>query len=182
MNRRGFVTRTAAGGFALLLPQRPGRDSSDALRDPEIVGQLQPIVSAKDNDVGIVALERRLRCTCGCGLDIYTCRTTDFSCTYSPALHREVLDLVANGADARAVIAAFVAKHGESVLMAPAPKGFNLLGYLVPGAVVLAAGSILALVLVKRRRVTVPVPVSVPGATPTAEDERLERALRELDA
>ncbi|MEO8450828.1 MAG: cytochrome c-type biogenesis protein CcmH [Gemmatimonadota bacterium] len=182
MNRRGFLARGAGAGFALLLPQRPGRDSSDALKQPELVGQLQPIVSAQDNDPGIVAVERRLHCTCGCGLDIYTCRTTDFSCTYSPALHREVLDLVKKGGDARAVVAAFVSKYGESVLMAPAPRGFNLLGYLVPGAAVLAAGSILALVLVKRRRPVAAAPVPAAGAAPTPEDERLERALRELDA
>jgi cytochrome c-type biogenesis protein CcmH len=165
-----------------MLPQQPGRDSSDALHRPDVVGQLQPIVSAQDNDPGIVALERRLRCTCGCGLDIYTCRTTDFACTYSPALHRDVIALVEQGSDARAVVAAFVSKYGESVLMAPSPKGFNLLGYLVPGAVVLAAGSILAMVLVKRRRMLVAAPGPAAGPAPTPEDERLERALRELDA
>src|SRR5690348_18097192 len=37
------------------------------------------------------------RSNCGCTLDVFTCRTTDFSCTYSPRLHREVLALRASG-------------------------------------------------------------------------------------
>ena len=45
----------------------------------------------------IQAIEQRLACTCGCTLDIFTCRTTDFTCTYSPELHREVVALHERG-------------------------------------------------------------------------------------
>src|ERR1700738_4352757 len=31
------------------------------------------------------ALERQIRCQCGCTLDVYICRTTDFACQVSPA-------------------------------------------------------------------------------------------------
>ena len=46
-----------------------------------------------DNDVVVRNTELKLQCTCGCTLDIFTCRTTDFTCTYSPALHREIVAL-----------------------------------------------------------------------------------------
>jgi cytochrome c-type biogenesis protein CcmH len=36
------------------------------------------------------ALEKQLKCQCGCILDVYTCRTTDFTCSVSPAIHRDV--------------------------------------------------------------------------------------------
>ena len=42
----------------------------------------------------------KLACNCGCTLDVFTCRTTDFSCTYSPQLHREVLALRNRGMSA----------------------------------------------------------------------------------
>ena len=45
------------------------------------------------------------------------------------------------------MIAAFVAKHGEQILMAPQAEGFNLAGYLVPGIVILAVGGVTAVVL-----------------------------------
>ena len=88
---------------------------------------------APDNDPFVTAVEHRLQCTCGCTLDVYTCRTTDFTCTYSPALHKEVLALQDQGKTADEIVAAFVAKYGEKVLMAPKPEGFNLAGYVVPG-------------------------------------------------
>ena len=73
-------------------------------------------------------IERKLKCTCGCNLDIFTCRTTDFTCQFSPALHKDVLQLRGEGKSPDEVIAAFVAKHGEQILMAPPAEGFNLVG------------------------------------------------------
>ena len=95
--------------------------------------------------------ELKLRCTCGCTLDIFTCRTTDFTCTYSPALHREIVALFAKGKTSEGVIAAFVDKYGEKILMAPKPEGFNIAGYVVPGAAILTVGGIVAWII--RRRV-----------------------------
>ena len=82
---------------------------------------------------------------------MFTCRTTDFSCTYSPKLHREVLALRNQGKSAQQVIDAFVEKYGEKALMAPKPKGFNLAGYLVPGAAIATAGAALVLLISRRR-------------------------------
>ena len=42
-------------------------------------------------------LEHEIKCQCGCPLDVYTCRTTDFSCSVSPAMHADVLGLVTGG-------------------------------------------------------------------------------------
>jgi cytochrome c-type biogenesis protein CcmH len=94
----------------------------------------------RDDDV-----ERKLRCQCGCTLDVYTCRTTDFSCQVSPAMHRDVMALVEGGYSAPEIIDAFVDTYGERVLMAPKKEGFNWAGYIVPfaalggGAVAVAA-------------------------------------------
>lgn len=168
------------------LPERPfplPPPTGDRLYDPSIVQQ-RSVVSAADNDPAIKSLEHRLKCTCGCNLDIYTCRTTDFTCTYSPALHREVMDLAAAGKSPEETVAAFVAKYGESILMAPKPRGFNLAGYLVPGALVLLAGALLAVVLLRRGRLAQPSPSTLAGPAPArdpSEDERLRRALAEID-
>ena len=75
------------------------------------------------------ALEHRIRCQCGCTLDVYTCRTTDFSCKVSPAMHGDVLALVEGGYDAQEIIDAFVGAYGERALMAPSKSGFNLVGW-----------------------------------------------------
>ncbi len=98
------------------------------------------------------AVERQLRCQCGCTLDIFTCRTTDFSCQVSPAMHRDVMALVEGGYSASEIVDAFVEGYGEKVLMAPTKRGFNLVGWVMPFAAIAAAGSVLLVLLRRWRR------------------------------
>ena len=116
----------AAQDTSRVAPQDTGTVRGDLLRDPAGVGQRRDTVTAIDNDAGIIAIERQLKCTCGCTLDIYTCRTTDFTCTYSPALHKEVVALVQEGKTPEEVVRFFIDREGEKMLMAPAAQGFNL--------------------------------------------------------
>ncbi|HEY7682544.1 MAG TPA: cytochrome c-type biogenesis protein CcmH [Gemmatimonadales bacterium] len=172
----------------------PGQGEAGTLRDPVSAGRSQPRATHRDNDPFVTGVEKRLHCTCGCTLDIYTCRTTDFTCTYSPALHREVLALEDEGKSADEIVAAFVDKYGEKILMAPKPEGFNIAGYVVPGLVVLLVGAVMFAVLRRRTRMLEvageappvgmpPLPGGAGAATTatTAELERLERELKELD-
>jgi cytochrome c-type biogenesis protein CcmH len=196
-SRRAFLGRL---GAAVLVPlpqaQGPlaGQGEVGTLRDPVSAGRPRAPTEIADYDERIKAIEHRLACTCGCTLDIFTCRTTDFTCTYSPQLHREVVDLDRAGKTAQEILDAFVAKYGEKALMAPKPEGFNLWGYLLPGSAILLAGGALA-AFISRRKVVVAeagVPtdavipsVGAPGepaeqATPE-EMERLRRALAEVE-
>lgn len=162
---------------------------ADPLRNPLAVGRLRDSLTAADSDPVLIATERRLRCTCGCTLDIYTCRTTDFTCTYSPALHKEIKALFAAGKTPEEVIGVFVAREGEAILMAPPARGFNLAGYLVPG-LVMAAGALGLVAWIGRRRQAVAHAEAVP-ALPThsgiptpdaASEEALRRALEEVES
>ncbi len=174
VSRRGFFALAAAAVGAVV------QDTTSVGRvyDPGRAGRALPPVTAADNDAGIQAIEKRLRCSCGCGLDIYTCRTTDFSCTYSPALHKEVLRLAGQGKTAQQITDEFVAQYGEAALMAPPKRGFNLAAYYVPSvAVLIAAGALLGLL----RRWTREAPASAPPSTPSASPTELEQLRRELD-
>jgi cytochrome c-type biogenesis protein CcmH len=93
------------------------------------------------------ALEHEIRCQCGCTLDVYTCRTTDFSCQVSPAMHRDVISLVQGGYSAQEILDAFVTTYGERALMSPKREGFNWAGYVVPFAVVGVGAAALVMVL-----------------------------------
>ena len=185
MDRRGFLG-TALAAFAL--PQQGGQ--ADRLRDPVSAGNSRAPVGTLDNDEVVKGIERKLKCTCGCNLDIFTCRTTDFTCQLSPALHQDVMELRAEGKTPDEVIAAFVAKHGEQILMAPKAEGFNLVGYVVPGIVIVSIGALIAAVILRRqsvRRSGTPTVVEPIGQTvrppdgPTATDlDRLQKALTEV--
>jgi cytochrome c-type biogenesis protein CcmH len=105
-------------------------------------------------------LEHQIHCQCGCNLDVFTCRTTDFACSVSPAMHSDVMGLVAGGHTAPEILAAFKAVYGEKVLMAPVRSGFNLLGYTVP-FIALGAGAALVAVLMRRWKLRAPAAAPV---------------------
>src|SRR5689334_4172708 len=119
MKRRDFLVRLAAGSAGAVslaafgrraiaqAPQAPSsvdssnlfamdQSASRPMRLPPKPGA-RVVVSTDERD----ALEHRIRCQCGCTLDVYTCRTTDFSCQVSPSMHRDVMSLVSGGYSAQ---------------------------------------------------------------------------------
>ena len=189
MRRRAFLSfQQDSTAQAPVASPRAGQGEVGTLFNPDVAGRPRAPTVEGDNDALVRNTELKLQCTCGCTLDIFTCRTTDFTCTYSPALHREVVALFAEGKTSEQVIAAFVDKYGEKILMAPKPEGFNIAGYVVPGAAILIVGGIVAWIIRRRVRrsaeqaaeqALAPVP---PGSTGTdAELERLNRELAEME-
>ena len=190
-SRRAFLSAGLAAFATPVLAQElqdslAGRGLRGTLRDPEAAGRSRTPTAAGENDDEIKAIEQRLACNCGCTLDVFTCRTTDFSCTYSPALHQEVMALRDSGKTAREILDTFVAKYGEKALMAPKPQGFNLAGYLLPGAAITAAGAALVWFIGRRKHAVAAVTAEQPTTSATlqaspAELERLRSALAELE-
>lgn len=195
MNRRAFVGSAVAlvsvvqvGWSQERAPggqQAQGEGNAGRLYNPDVVQRRRRSTDA-DNDEYIKNIEKQMRCTCGCNLDIYTCRTTDFTCTTSPALHREVLALNEAGLSAEEILEDFMARYGDDILMAPKPEGFNLAGYLVPGVLITSIGMALTWVLY-RRQIKARAGGSggrggSGGIEATAEElERLRVAIRESD-
>lgn len=127
----------------------PMADANDVYRPvslPARAGATASMTDAQRDD-----LEHQLHCQCGCNLDVYTCRTTDFACSVSPAMHADVMGLVSGGYSAPEILGAFKAVYGEKVLMAPGKAGFNLVGYTMP-FVALGAGAVLVAALLRRWR------------------------------
>jgi cytochrome c-type biogenesis protein CcmH len=203
MKRRDFLTSLIAGtagasGSVVVLhrrlaaqaPQGPGgvdtsnlfamdQSASRPVRLPPKPGS-RIVVSAAERD----EIEHRLRCQCGCTLDVYTCRTTDFSCQVSPSMHRDVMSLVAGGYSGQEILDAFVGVYGERVLMAPTASGFNLLGWVVP-FIALGGGAAIVVALLRNWRraprgdQSVPTPASRADDATDAELARLNAAVRD---
>jgi cytochrome c-type biogenesis protein CcmH len=187
----GARAARAQGQAPAQTPALPGGGANGTLYNPNVVQERAPTVKA-DNDEFIVAVEHTLKCQCGCNLDVYTCRTTDFTCTTSPALHRDIVALRGRGLTAAQIRDNFVQRYGEQALMAPIPEGFNLAGYFVPGALMLLGIATLSAWILRRRR-QLPVAIAgdagpdaafdaaaLSGATPE-ELERLRRALSKVE-
>jgi cytochrome c-type biogenesis protein CcmH len=182
MQRREFITRSLALGGTALLGTR-ALDAQEATQGDSTGGQsgtsnlfdmnqgaartvtrppkpgARPSMNADARD----ALEHQIRCQCGCTLDVYTCRTTDFSCQVSPAMHRDVMALVEGGYSAQEILDAFVGTYGERALMAPKKEGFNWAGYLVPFGALAAGAAAVLVVLRGMQRGSAPAEVPVDG-------------------
>lgn len=201
-SRREFLTRFAGGSATALFAasrvgaQQPGgrgrmhdsslvRDTTNlfamdqraaqSVQRPPKVGAT-PLMTSLERD----ALERRIHCQCGCTLDVFTCRTTDFSCQVSPAMHRDVVALVQGGYSAQEIISAFVGTYGQRVLMAPTKSGFNLLAWFAPG-VALLVGAAAVFIVVRRLGTRSTVNAAASPASPHATSDelaRLEAAVR----
>ncbi len=193
LTRREWFVAAAGAGLALSSRRLGGQEQQNTagmqqdayrpvLREPK--PNATPSMTPAERD----ALERELKCQCTCILDVYTCRTTDFSCGVSPAMHRDVLRLVEGGYTAQEIKDAFVATYGEVALTAPVKQGFNWAGYFAP-AVVMTTGGIILTMMIKRwtaraaahaPAVAASAPVPAMDANPD-ELARLEKALREED-
>lgn len=161
VSRRQFVLSVPALGLAAAAFPQPIRAAQVAVQtfngpmaDADAVYKsvsLAAVPNAKPSmtDAERDDLEHQIHCQCGCNLDVYTCRTTDFACSVSPAMHADVMGLVAGGHGAQEILAAFKAVYGEKVLMAPVRSGFNLVGYTMP-FIALGAGAIIVAALLRR--------------------------------
>jgi cytochrome c-type biogenesis protein CcmH len=196
IDRRLFLLGAAGFGGALLAnglgAQQVQPNSAPMEQDAyrPVLRPAKPGATPQLTDDQRDALEHRIKCQCGCILDVYTCRTTDFTCTVSPAMHRDVLRLIAGGYDAEEILGAFVETYGEVAMTEPKKEGFNWAGYFAP-AVAMATGAIVLTMMLRRwaaesrqgAEARAAAAAGVPGASVTgmsSEDAaRLDRALRE---
>lgn len=200
-SRRAFVMRAGAvvGGVGVLArratAQQPGAatnageemtaDSYKPVVRPPKPGAT-PTMTAKE----LEAFERELACPCPCTLDIYTCRTTDFTCGISPAVHGDIQRLVDGGYTGAEIMEALTGTYGDFILNAPRKEGFSLVAWFAPFAAV-AVGAVGIGVLLRRWRLNAkaaeaarpaqpPSSGGMPGVDATPEElARLEAALRE---
>jgi len=175
----GFPRPIRAAQAAVQTFNGPMADAGEVYRTVKLAPK--PNATPSMSDAQRDDLEHQIHCQCGCNLDVYTCRTTDFACSVSPAMHSDVMGLVAGGHTAQEILSAFTGVYGEKVLMSPVRSGFNLLGYTVP-FLALGAGAIVVAALMrrwKRGSVAATVPVSRGVDATEGELAALDAALRQ---
>ena len=187
IGRRQFLASVAGIAGLTIARAAAAQGSANTMEGPMSPDEYRPVkLAPKPNTSPQLTnaqrddLEHRLKCQCGtCVLDVYTCRTTDFSCPVSPSMHVDVMGLVGGGYGPQEILAAFRQVYGERVLMAPAKEGFNWVGYLAPFAA-LGTGAVVVFTLLRqwsRPAREAVMPATDIGATPD-ELERLRQAMR----
>ena len=144
---------------------------------------LAPVVYADTPAPTQREIEESLTCQCGCGLTVHSCN--HIQCGSGEPIKKEIAERLGRGETKDQILGAFQAKFGEKVLSSPTWQGFNRLAWIMPFAVVLTAGIVLAMVIQRRTR-TAPQPVvpSAPASAPPggkSDDALRARLARELD-
>jgi cytochrome c-type biogenesis protein CcmH len=195
VSRRRFLVDAGVGALGVLTATtlhaqgaQPAQTMSGPMRGDAYIPVSLPVRTGAAPTVSLERrddLEKHLKCQCGCPLDIYTCRTTDFACPVSPRVHADIQTLIASGYSEAEIRDAFVAAYGERVLTAPKPQGFNLLAYVAPFAAIATFGAFAAWIIHRWRRepdVDIGAATRIPQAAGTADElARLEAAVRNDD-
>lgn len=128
-------------------------------------------------------IRRELACYCSCSLTVEDCLRS-MRCSESTKLSEEVTTMFDAGKNKADILHDMVAKYSETILSAPTKKGFNLLAWILPFAMIGIGGIAAALVIRKWRSQSSPVTVR-PSANTTSETadpyaRQLEEELKKL--
>jgi cytochrome c-type biogenesis protein CcmH len=130
---------------------------------------------ASEQKPTLAELERELICP--------TCQTT-LELSNAPIAERMrsfIRARIAAGDTKSEIKRKLVADFGEQVLASPPKRGFNLLAWVLPPVLVVAAGVILAVLAVRWSRRRDPTPVDEAAADPVL-DRRIDDELARLDS
>lgn len=127
---------------------------------------------ARFNDLG-----HRLMCTCGCAQLLGECNHV--GCPESGRERNELTAGIAAGLSDKQILDSFAAKYGATMLAAPTTRGFDLVAWIAPFAVFLAA--LLGTILLVRHWSVGKTRAVAETHTPEMDALR-ERIRRETDA
>jgi cytochrome c-type biogenesis protein CcmH len=122
---------------------------------------------------------KALLCDCGCNpQSIKEC-----ACSRAEELRVSLAADAASGKSGDQIIAAYVAKSGQKILVAPPASGFNLVAWIGPAIGLLGAALVMVMVIHRWRRTSQALPANA-GSTErpidAADLARLNKDLEEM--
>ena len=121
-------------------------------------------------------LNHQLMCSCGCGQVLGECNHV--GCPDSPVQLAELKTAINAGLGDKDIMQSFAAKYGATVLAAPTTHGFDLVAWIAPFAVFLAA--MLGTVLLVRHWSVGKKALETPASSPEMDEIR-KRIRRETE-
>jgi cytochrome c-type biogenesis protein CcmH len=131
-------------------------------------------IGASDASGRYDRLNHQLMCSCGCGQVLGECNHV--GCPDSPVQLAELRTAINAGMTDKQILDSFAAKYGATVLAAPRTHGFDLVAWIAPFAVFLAA--LLGTILLVRHWSVGRKDAAQPASTPEMDALR-ERVRRE---
>jgi cytochrome c-type biogenesis protein CcmH/NrfF len=120
---------------------------------------------------------KALLCDCGCSPQ----SVKDCACGHAEDLRVAMAQDAASGQSGEAIVAAYVAKHGQKILVSPPATGFNLIAWTGPAIGLLGAAVMIAFMLRRWRRASAALPQDATPPVAAADDAYLARLRREVE-
>ncbi|GGH14225.1 cytochrome c-type biogenesis protein CcmH [Silvibacterium dinghuense] len=116
-------------------------------------------MGAADNGSRLNDLGHKMMCACGCGQVLIECN--HFGCPDSGPMLEELRADIRRGDGDTAILSAFQAKYGPTILAAPMFTRFNMLAWIMPPLLLLLGmgGTVVLIRRWRRRAAMKPVPV-----------------------
>jgi len=114
-----------------------------------------------------------LLCDCGCNPQ----SVKECACGRAEEMRVALAQDASAGKSGDQIIAAYVAKYGQKILVSPPATGFNLVAWAGPAIGLLAATLMITLMIRRWHRVSGSLPHE-PAAAPPAEDDAYRARLR----
>jgi cytochrome c-type biogenesis protein CcmH len=139
-----------------------------------------PLVVVPQGAAGVAyeKAAKALLCDCGCNpQSIKEC-----ACSRAEELRVSLAADAASGKSGEQIIAAYVAKNGQKILVSPPATGFNLVAWIGPAVGLLGAALVMVVIIQRWKRESQTAPAqSGPAATiDPADQARLDRDLEEM--
>ena len=138
---------------------------------------ITPVAAATPSDYQLAA--ETILCDCSC----HPQSVHDCACGRATKMQQEIAEMVNGGMSGQEVIDWYVANHpqGEQIRIAPTGDGFNLVAWLGPFVLLLAASTLMVFTLRRWRRQR-PAAATEPAAEPlTADASYLDRIRAEIE-
>jgi len=129
--------------------------------------------AAADTSKRFDKLGHQIMCSCGCNELLLECNHV--GCPNSDGMRQELMAGVTRGDSDKTIFAAFVEKYGPTSLAAPPAEGFNIVGWVMPFAVLILGIGGTALLIRKWRLRSVPMPPASGVAHFTDIRDRIRR-------
>ena len=115
-----------------------------------------------------------LLCDCGCSPQAIK----DCACMRAEELRTSIAADATSGKTGDQIIAAYVARNGQKILVAPPASGFNLVAWVGPAVGLLAAAIVIGGMIGRWRRASRP---SVPAPLAAVSEADLARLARDVE-
>jgi cytochrome c-type biogenesis protein CcmH/NrfF len=129
--------------------------------------------AAADTSARFDKLGHKIMCSCSCNELLLECNHV--GCPNSDGMRQELMAGVSRGDSDKTIFAGFVEKYGPTSLAAPPLEGFNIVGWVMPFAVLVLGIGGTAMLIRKWRLRTVPMPPPTGVVHFSAIRERIRR-------